>query len=265
MVEISKRMMKCDIHGEYEANVMNLNGREMITGCPHCEAEKEKQMAAEEAVKREQYQLESDMKMIGIPKRYQHATLESFEAVSDAQKRAKRFCTAFVERFQSCLDKGTSLVFCGNVGTGKTHLAYAIAREVHAKYHQQLFPRKTIENLHEVRPEVTAKVVSALDIMRDVKAVYAKGATESEQDVIDRYTLYPLLIIDEVGVQYGSEHEKIIMFDVLNRRYLDMKPTIMISNLTIADLNSFVGDRVLDRLKENSGSVIDFSWESHRK
>jgi DNA replication protein DnaC len=55
------------------------------------------------------------------------------------------------------------------------------------------------------------------------------------------------------------------MFDILNRRYLDMKPTIMISNLPITELTSFVGDRVVDRMRENNGAVIEFDWESNRK
>ena len=40
-----------------------------------------------------------------------------------------------------------------------------------------------------------------------------------------------LLILDEVGVQFGSETEKMILFEIINGRYEQLKPTIVISNL----------------------------------
>ena len=39
-----------------------------------------------------------------------------------------------------------------------------------------------------------------------------------------------LLILDEVGVQFGSETEKMILFEIINGRYEQLKPTIVISN-----------------------------------
>jgi DNA replication protein DnaC len=255
----------CEKHGEYESKVMQVGAQKLQTGCPHCEAEREAEKKAQEAVERKARKLEKLKNLIGIPKRYETATIENFVVSNEKQAKAKRYCEAYVERFESCLDKGTSLVFCGNVGTGKTHLAYAVARAVFEKYQTKLLPELSIENMDEERPETVSKVVSALDILREVKATYSKANHETEMDVIARYVLLPLLVIDEVGVQFGSEAEKVIMFDILNRRYLDMKPTIMISNLPITELTNFVGDRVVDRMRENNGAVIEFDWESNRK
>lgn len=73
-----------------------------------------------------------------------------------------------------------------------------------------------------------------------------------------------MLILDEVGVQFGSESEKIILFEILNERYLNMKPTILISNLNPAALQEYVGERVMDRMRENGGIILKFDWKSHR-
>ena len=73
-----------------------------------------------------------------------------------------------------------------------------------------------------------------------------------------------LLVIDEVGVQFGTDTEKMILFEILNERYENLKPTILISNLSIESLKKFTGDRVIDRMKENKGKVLIFNWNSAR-
>jgi DNA replication protein DnaC len=73
-----------------------------------------------------------------------------------------------------------------------------------------------------------------------------------------------LLILDEIGVQFGSETERNLLFDVLNERYEDCKPTLLLSNLPKQDVAKYLGERVMDRLREDGGRVVVFDWESHR-
>lgn len=68
-----------------------------------------------------------------------------------------------------------------------------------------------------------------------------------------------------MGVQFGSDFERNTMFDVLNERYERRKPTLFLSNLTKAEVTEFLGERVMDRLREDGGQVIPFTWESYRK
>ena len=101
--------------------------------------------------------------------------------------------------------------------------------------------------------------------MRQVKETWSKGSEKTEQDAINWFLTPDLLILDEVGVQFGSDAEKMIMFEVLNERYQNMKPTILISNLLPANLQEFVGERVMDRMKENGGRILQFDWKSNRE
>ncbi len=208
---------------------------------------------------------------IGIPKRYERATLENYITSNAGMEKAKRTCESYVTKFEQCYGNGTSLVFCGNVGTGKTHLAMATARAVVEKYQNISMPlelpsnKSTIESIHGCKKgPPLAHIANALDILRDVKSTYSRDSEKSERDVIEYYVDHPLLIIDEVGIQYGTESDKIILFDILNRRYQDVKPTILISNLPLAELKAFIGERVVDRMREANGAVIDFSWDSYR-
>ena len=75
---------------------------------------------------------------------------------------------------------------------------------------------------------------------------------------------FDLLVIDEVGAQFGSDTEKLFIFDIIDGRYQDMKPTILISNLDIAGIKDVIGERCVDRLREGGGSMIAFNWESSR-
>ncbi|WP_181944086.1 ATP-binding protein, partial [Klebsiella pneumoniae] len=72
---------------------------------------------------------------------------------------------------------------------------------------------------------------TALKIAREFKSTWSKTATRSEEDVIRFFTKPDLLIIDEVGIQFGSKAEEMIMFEIINTRYERLKPTILISNL----------------------------------
>ena len=71
-------------------------------------------------------------------------------------------------------------------------------------------------------------------------------------------------MIDEVGVQSGTEAESRALFDVFNERYQNCKPTILLSNLCPTDFAAAVGDRIADRIKEDGGEVLLFNWESRR-
>jgi len=86
----------------------------------------------------------------------------------------------------------------------------------------------------------------------------------SEDEAIAFFVAPDLLVLDEIGVQYGSETEKNILFEIVNERYEAMKPTILISNLAMTTLTEYAGERVIDRMKENGGKCIVFDWKSRR-
>jgi DNA replication protein DnaC len=72
------------------------------------------------------------------------------------------------------------------------------------------------------------------------------------------------LIIDEVGMQFGSDTEKMIIFDIIDGRYNNMLPTILISNLELSEVKELIGDRSIDRLREDGGVVVAMKWASNR-
>lgn len=238
----------CAKHGAYEAKVIEIMGRKIVSSCQTCSAE---QTARDtEATRRGQTEamkrrIEGLFQRSGIPLRFQTRTFDNYVAQGEGQERALRIAKAYAEGWQDMSQRGTCLIFSGNAGTGKTHLASAIANAVIAKGHSALFTTVT-------------------DALRVIKRAYDKSADTSEGDAINSLVAPSLLILDEVGMAYDTDHAKTLLFDVINKRYENIRPTIILTNYDAAVLREHLGDRIMDRLREGGGKLVSFSWASHR-
>ena len=102
-----------------------------------------------------------------------------------------------------------------------------------------------------------------MGMIRAIRGTWRKESEKSETEVIQMFSSVPLLVLDEIGVQYGTDGEQTIIFDVLDRRYRDMKPTILLTNQDKKGFKEFIGDRSFDRLVETS-RWVSFDWDSYR-
>ena len=135
------------------------------------------------------------------------------------------------------------IVFSGVPGTGKSHLAIAIAYFVDAA--------------------PTAIYTSAIDAVRMIRNTWRRDSERTETQVLDMLAGVDLLVLDEVGVQYGTEAEQVNLFDIIDKRYRALMPTILLTNQGKGGLKTFLGDRSFDRLREG-GQWVVFDWESYR-
>jgi DNA replication protein DnaC len=242
------KMMTCEVHGEYKAYEMPGGGA--LSRCRKCLDQEDAERRRLEHEERLRAAEEANQKALVrdacIPPRFAGRTLDNFVAHNDGAKRALTVARSYVEDFEALSAEGTSLIFCGGVGTGKTHLAVGIANAVLAM-------------------KLRVRFASVMTAVRTVKETYSKGSDDTERDALNEFIYPRLLVLDEVGAQFGSDTEKLILFEIINGRYEQMKPTVVISNLAKEALGEFIGERSIDRLRENGGRLVAFDWASYRR
>lgn len=241
---IEAQTSTCDKHGEYlpERKYIELLDKWFTGGCKQCAAERESNERAEEARRDVERDLAARRKA-GIPPRFQGKTLDTYDAVHDKQQMALAACKKLVATMQA-KQPPPNLILIGRPGTGKSHLCCGMVLELY--------------RTHRVRR------VDLPDLIREIRATWHKDSEHSEDYVLEFYGTLDLLIIEEVGTGAGTDDERARIFQVVNRRYEAMLPTVIVSNLDLESLKKEIGERVIDRLREGDRALVVFDWASHR-
>ena len=145
----------------------------------------------------------------------------------------------------SFLQKKENLIYMGSVGTGKTHLATAIAMKACQEGHRTRF--------------FTAASLANLLLEKNNKGTlntFLSGLKKVE-----------LIVIDEIGFVPLHKDATELLFQVISDSY-ERRSLIITSNLEFSQWNSVFGDNrltaaLIDRLVHHSHIVI-FSGESYR-
>lgn len=242
-----EKTTECPEHGPYQSLVVcSIGDQDIWASCPACQENwltAERKEKAEEAAKEAQRRMERLISKAAVPGRFIGRTFDNFKAANEVQRGVLDAARAYSHNFAKHLAKGDGLIFGGKPGTGKSHLAIAI--------------------LQDIMPAYVGLYTTCLGMIQEVRGTWRKGSDKSESEMLRAFCMVDLLVLDEVGVQYGTEGEQTIIFDVLDRRYREMKPTIILTNQDASGLRQYIGDRCFDRLRESS-RWYTFDWNSYR-
>ena len=245
---VGKQPAVCPAHGE-SASIIR-KGIETASGCPACaaEAQQERDEAEQRAVyaRSVEQRLERKLGASLIPKRFMGKNFADFRAETAGQKANLAKCVEYAETFPKHLEEGRCIVMTGTPGTGKTHLAAAIAGFV------------------IVNHNATAVYRTVGGLLQFIKGSYGDRAEYTEAEAFASLVEPSLLIIDEVGATKPSDFELATLFAVINGRYEAQLPTIVVSNIDAKELGAVLGDRSVDRLREGRGIGLVFEGASAR-
>jgi DNA replication protein DnaC len=245
---VAKQLAKCEEHGEYASIVSRHSDKP--SGCPVCAEilQREKDQAEQMAMhtKNATAALQRKLGSAMVPKRFAGKTFEQYNAVLAGQKRNLSKCKAYADNFAEHSEAGRCLLLLGKPGTGKTHLAAAIAWQV----------------MQCTAATVVYRTVGG--ILQYIKGSYDSSAEYTEAEAYASLVKPALLIIDEVGATKPTEFEQATLFAIINGRYEEQRPTVVVSNLMPEELPAVLGERSVDRLREGGGIGLVFDWESAR-
>ncbi len=249
---VSSETLYCDKHEmEYEAKTIRIGGRHQTNGCPVCEIEKAKREEIERAKRFEQerkaHLLAVTLSRIPVPPRFENADFASYELDQAGDQQGKRLAQLqnYADHFCEHYAQGTSLILSGGPGTGKTHLALSVAKQI-------------------AQIGFQAKYLTTRKLLRQIRDTWNKRSELTEQQIIDQLADVDLLIIDEIGVQRGTDDELNTIFEIIDERYQKSRPSILITNLPWQELKQVIGERSADRLRDSGGKLLTFDWQSHR-
>lgn len=190
-------------------------------------------------------EFESKSKIFDLPKKYYDKTYSNFEDKTENLKVKKEKCYEFAKGET----EKKSLVMTGSVGSGKTHLAVMIAKNL-AKVQSSLggFRESTVK--FTVADELFTK-------FNDL--VFEK---KSKMDFIDELLRNDLLIIDDLGVANYTPAKQENFYLLINRAYLDQRRLLITTNFTLDELAKF-DERIISRLVEMA-IILKFDEKDYR-
>jgi len=251
MTETTTERRECARHGAFEAKIFrpNIPGlNPIVSNCPECVREQQAQAEAEvlNRARRERAGTVAALnRECGVPSRFASADFTSDDSETAQTRRAIKAARKFADEFPDSASDGRGLVFVGPPGTGKTHIAAAIARTVIDKH------------------LATARYTTAADMARTMRQTFRRDSERSEEEVFEWFATVDLLIVDEIGTG-SSQHDRTLLFEVIDARYAESLPSIFISNLSVEELEQYLGERAFDRLAETC-NFLPMTGNSRRR
>lgn len=149
--------------------------------------------------------------------------------------------TDFPASFKN-LDQKKSLFLYGSQGTGKTHFMAALAKEM-------ILNTPPLYRFHRFERDFsyTPLFVSTPELLMKIRASYNRNDL-SEEEILDRYSESDILMLDDLGAEKPTEWVLQTLYLIIDRRYRDMKRTIISSNYTLDQIAKRLDNRISSRI-----------------
>ena len=203
--------LHCGICGKRKQMKVSLMGFEHVVSCL-CECEVKARQELDEKMQREEAQRQLyQRKSVGLrERRFWEWKFENDNGSNQKTLIARQY----VENWTNMKRKNVGLLLMGPVGTGKSFFAGCIANAL-----LEQGERVMMTNFSRILNEITS---------------YQADKNQIIQNLVD----YPLLIIDDLGIERNSEFALEQVYNVIDSRYCKMLPLIVTTNLGLNEMKS---------------------------
>lgn len=198
---------------------------------------------------------------IGIPARYREYLRRPIDGNTEAVATAKAAVT-----------NGRSVTIIGDVGRGKTHLAVKLLMKWHEANTEAEIDQVYVDALSTGNPEglqlvdyfhisqPQSRFCRAKDFFATIQAAYNSNALEAS--ALAEFTQPDMLCLDDIGSEKQSEWTRGMLYELVDRRYVSLRPLILTTNLSLEGLST-IDDRIASRLME-MGPVVQMRGPDRR-
>ena len=153
------------------------------------------------------------------------------------------YAKLYVERFDEMEKENIGYLLWGPVGTGKSYFAACIANALMEK-------------------EIPVRMTNFAAILNDLNAAYG-----SRNEYLEKLNRCRLLILDDFGMERGTEYALEQIYNVIDSRTRSGRPLIVTTNLSLSELQNptdIAHARIYDRVLELCIPIC-FTGESMRR
>lgn len=226
-------LLWCGVCKERKENRYNFMGTKRVVPCL-CKCDRSVMEAKKEEEARREFAIRvRSLKTIGLTEnRFYEWRFENDNGKNPKLNLARKY----VKDWKEMQEKNIGYVIMGPVGTGKSFFAGCIANAL-------------------MEQGVSVMMTNFSRILNELTKPYA-----DKNQIISNLVSYPLLIIDDLGIERNSEFALEMIYNVIDRRYCTKKPLIVTTNLSYQDMTRSDLDmehqRIYSRLMEMCLPVI---------
>ena len=175
-----------------------------------CECQRAQRLEREAAEQRRKHlETVADLKRRGFSDK---AMQEWNFANDNGHTPQMNFAHAFVAEWEDMKVKNIGYLLWGKCDSGKSYLAGCIANALMEK-------------------EIPVRMTNFATVLNDLAATF-----DGKNAYIEKLCSYPLLILDDFGMERGTEYGLEQVYNVIDSRYRSNKPLIVTTNLTLEEL-----------------------------
>lgn len=177
-----------------------------------------------------------------IPQKFLNKTLENFKGRQRIINEARESAQTYVQGFH-LREEMKGLLIMGTAGSGKSHIAIAILKEI-------------------IKKGYTGLYFSVPELLKQMRETYGSESDQSETSILDMVSKADLLVLDDLDLTSAWDRDRLYL--LINRRYELNKPTIVTTSVELEQLKTQLSPRIVSRLYEMCQHLFDLPSEDYR-